>query len=453
MKSAEAGLQSEAASLSASFILHCADADGSEVKLTYSPHRSTLVDETGGPLLSDTEAMDFAVAMVISPSSPGRKSSAPKTLKIQLGLSCNYSCSYCNQASEVGSSSVTKTADADHFLEGLGDWLQGAPERIEFWGGEPFLYFAKLKRLLPGLRARFPDANFTMVTNGSLLDEEIIEFIEKFDIFVAVSHDGPGQHLRGPDPFNDPVRAKWLQLLWHRRGKDKHRVSFNAVLTPANADIRATRRWLADKLGDDDLVVNTEGVVSVYDDQTLKGAGHWAEADYERLHQSMIAGFADGEALKFHEVSSKARDFIDSLKTQRPSSALGQKCGMDDPSQLAVDLAGNVMTCQNTGAKGKHKLGHVSDMEAVSLNTSTHWSHRESCNYCPVLQLCKGSCMYLNDDLFAQSCENEYRYNTAILAGVLKAVSGLELVSVSGDIRRPKRHRVIKLALTALENS
>ncbi|MEO8022807.1 MAG: radical SAM protein [Polaromonas sp.] len=428
------------------YVLSCIDQEGQAVELSYSPHDSTLIDETGKSLLTDIDAADFTVATPVSPSMPGWKSDAPLTLKIQLGLNCNYSCSYCNQASEVGSGTVTKTADADEFLQELGSWLKAAPERIEFWGGEPFLYMAKLKRLVPDLRARFPLAKFSIVTNGSLLDEDILAFIEKFDIFIAVSHDGPGQHLRGPDPFDDPERATWLQALWKRRGGDRGRVSFNAVLTPANADIRATRQWLANQLGDAMLTLDTEGVVSVYDDQALAGPGHWSKDDYALLHQSIVEGFLDGQALQFGDIAYKARDFIHSLQTKRPSSSLGQKCGMDDPHQLAVDLKGNVMTCQNTGAQGKHNLGHVSAINQVKLNTSTHWSHRESCNHCPVLQLCKGSCMYLHDDLFTQSCENEYHYNTAILAGVLKSVTGLTLQSISGDIRRPpKIKRVIKV--------
>jgi uncharacterized protein len=65
-----------------------------------------------------------------------------------------------------------------------------------------------------------------MASNGSLLDAERLEFIEKFDIFVAISHDRPGQHLRGPDPFSDPERAQWLRLPWQRRGRSRHRVIF-----------------------------------------------------------------------------------------------------------------------------------------------------------------------------------------------------------------------------------
>ncbi len=429
----------------APYVLHCVDARGQPANLVYSPYESTLVDETGHSMLSDVAAAKFAVAVAVSPRSPGLKSAVPSTLKIQLGLGCNYTCSYCNQASEVSLGTASKVADAENFLQSLDGWLLGVPDRIEFWGGEPLLYFAKLKTLLPELQARFPKANFTMVSNGSLLNEEILAFIERFDIFVAISHDGPGQYLRGPDPFEIPESAKWLRLFWQQRGRAQDRASFNVVLTPANADIAITRQWLADKLGDPGLSLDVEGIVSVYDNQTLGGAGYWTPTQYAQLSQSVYQAFANNEVLNFRSITRKAVDFIDSIRTQRPASALGQKCGMDDSSHLAVDLKGNVMTCQNTGAKGKHKIGEVGAMSDVRLNTATHWSHRESCNYCPVLQLCKGSCMFLNDSLFAQSCENEYHYNQAILAGIIRKVTGLTLVSISGDIRRPAIKRVIPL--------
>lgn len=427
------------------YTLHCVDAEGGEVALLYSPHESTLVDANGLPLLSDVEPADFHVAPRVSPQAPGHKSAAPRTLKIQLGMRCNYSCSYCNQAAELDVGTVTRTADADAFLAGLDGWLQGEPERIEFWGGEPFLYFAKLRRLVPALRTRFPHAEFSVISNGSLIDEEILAFIEEHDLFVAVSHDGPGQHLRGPDPFDDPVRAHWLREFWRRRGGTRRRAAFNFVLTPANADIGATRRWLAERVGDPAVLVDMEGVVTVYDERTLGGSGRWSEADYARIRTGLDAAFAGGDALQVRSIAERARDFVASLRHRRPSSALGQKCGMDEPGQLAVDLKGNVMTCQNTGAEGRHRLGHVEAMGDVRLDTATHWSHRESCGHCPVLQLCRGSCMYLHDELFAQSCENEYRFNLALLGAVLHHLTGLRLQSVSGDIRRPKPRRTIPL--------
>jgi uncharacterized protein len=426
------------------FVLHCRTEDGVQVQLYYDPYRSVLQNEDGVDLLSSCNPVHFEAASLIHPESPGRKSSSVSVLKIQLGMQCNYACTYCNQAGEVTSAAVSKTADADEFLEQLQHWMTGSPEKIEFWGGEPFLYLAKIKKLLPTLRARYPNVQFSIVTNGSLIDEEIIALIEQYDIFVAVSHDGPGHHLRGPDPFSDPQKSLMLRELWRRR-KLRGRASFNVVITPASNDLMSVYQWFSMRLDDPDVALNAEGIVTVYDDVTLHGAGHWRAIDYQVLHQSMVDCFQNGRVFSFSSIANKARDFLKSLQEQRPASALGQKCGMDRADQIAVDLRGNVMTCQNTGAKGNHLIGTTNQIDAVRLDTSTHWSHRECCNHCPVLQLCKGSCMYLDGEKFSQSCENEFHYNKAILAGILKRVCNLELVSISGDIRRPKLRKILPI--------
>ena len=432
-----------------SYVLHCRTGDGKPVRITYSPFAGELVDEEGTPLFADAASLDFAPAAPVSPQRPGRKSARVATLKIQLGMRCNYACSYCNQSSAAPDATVSRTADVESFVAGLDDWLEGAPQRIEFWGGEPLLYFAKLRRLVPALRARFPDAQLGLVTNGSLLDEEILGFLERWDLRVGVSHDGPGQHLRGPDPFDDPVKAHWLRELWRRRGGARRRVSFNVVFTPANADLAATRAWLAGRVGDDDIALETEGIVSVYDDRTLAGPGRWTPRDYHRLREGIVAAFRTGDAFRFEGLREKAKDFLLSVRQRRPAAALGQKCGMDRPDQLAVDLHGKVMTCQATGAQGRHALGHVSRLQDVALTTATHWSHRECCTHCPVVQLCQGGCMFLQDAHFAQSCENEYHYNLGVLEGVLALVTGLRLERIEGDIRRPAGRRQIPIAAVA----
>ena len=427
----------------AAVAIACRSAAGEEVALTYWPQASVLEDANGVPLLADVAAATFAPAEPISPSAPGWKSREVRVLKIQLGLGCNYECSYCNQAGAVEEAAVTRTADADAFLARLDGWLQAAPERIEFWGGEPLLYFAKLQRLVPALRERFPQALLTTVSNGSLLDAEILDFIEAWDLRVAISHDGPGQHLRGPDPFEDPQRAHWLRQLWRRRGGNIPRVHFHVVLTPANADLAATRAWFVQRLGDPEVAVDTEGVVGVYDEH----AASWREEDYRTLHDSIVAAFASGEIARWPSLRDKARDFVHSLQWRRPGAALGQKCGMDAPDQLAVDLHGNAMTCQNTGAGGRHRIGHVESMENVQLATATHWSHRECCRHCPVVQLCRGGCMFLEGLPFGRSCENEYRFHLAVLAGVLRSVTGLRLERVDDRLRRRALRRTIPLAV------
>jgi uncharacterized protein len=88
-------------------------------------------------------------------------------------------------------------------------------------------------------------------------------------------------------------------------------------------------------------------------------------------------------------------------------------------------------------------------MDEIRLDTSTHWAHRECCSHCPVLQLCGGSCMYLDGEQFAQSCENEYQFGLGVLDGTLRRALGLKLESVEGDVRRPTRRKVISILAQA----
>ena len=388
--------------------------DGSRRDIRYNPHTS----EIEGIDLGNIDARDWLTAPRVSKSTPVGKSRAPKVLKIQLGLSCNYSCSYCSQAHQIGDATLSKLTDVDAFLANLDCWLEGAPERIELWGGEPFVYWAKLKRLIPALAERFPAARFLIITNGSLLDREKLDLIAKYDIDIGLSHDGLGQGQRGPDPLENPERRHWIEALLAER---KGHVSINTVLTAQNHDLEAIKAWFQKRLGAD-VPISLEGVVNVYDAATLLGAGRFEEADLHALRRSVFESLVtDPHAFG---LDKRVRDFLTSLKTRRPISALGQKCGMDRPEHIAVDLQGNVMTCQNTGAKGAHRIGHVAEFDAIALNTATHFAFRDECMSCPVVQLCKGSCMFLEGDFFKQSCANEFAFNMGIMMAAVWGVTG-----------------------------
>ena len=88
------------------------------------------------------------------------------------------------------------------------------------------------------------------------------------------------------------------------------------------------------------------------------------------------------------------------------------------------------MTCQNTGAKGVHKIGHVDDFSAIALDTATHFAFRPECVSCPVVQICKGSCMFLEVDFFKQSCANEFAFNMGVMMAAVWHLTGMVVVGV-----------------------
>ena len=396
--------------------------DGSRHSVRYNPHTSEC---EGLPL--PVNPGTFAQVARVAKDKPLGKSRAPRILKIQLGMSCNYACSYCSQAFQIADATVSKLADVEHFLPELDGWIAQAPEKIELWGGEPFLYWAKIKQLIPALSERFPMAAFSIITNGSLLDREKLDFIAAHDIAITISHDGPGQHLRGPDPLDDPEKRRWIEaLLAERPG----RTGFNAVLTRENHDLKALKAWFAEKVGPD-IFVGLEGVVNVYDAATAIGTGRFEPAELNSLTWSVFEALVeDPNAFGLGE---RINEFYTSIQRQRPIEALGQKCGMDSPDAIAVDLRGNVMTCQNTGAKGAHKIGHVADFDAIALDTGTHFAFREECMSCPVVQLCKGSCMFLEGEFFKQSCANEFAFNFGVMMAAVWHLTGMVVVGAQSD--------------------
>lgn len=414
------------------FTFVMAKEDGGTTKLLYDPHTSELTWEDGRSVFAPEDSLNWGQPVfAVSPETPGRKIRSPNRLKIQLGLGCNYSCSYCLQGAEIHKASATSTRDAEIFLKTLDTWLEGEPSRIEFWGGEPFLYWKKLEILVPALRKRFPKASFGTVTNGTLLTREIIDKLVEWDFSMGMSHDGPAQHVRGPDPFDDPEQKVIIDYAVERLGS-RNKMSFNAVLSTASYDPDAVINWFKQRYPT--MTVTFEGVVHDYEGAVNS---RFTKDQLNKLMQNVTLQVIQGTALRSASVNQRFIDFENSLKQKRPSSVLTQKCGMDRPDAIAVDLLGNVMTCQNVGGQGEHKIGHVRSMEKVALTTSTHWSHKEECKSCPVLQLCKGSCMYLEGDQWAASCNAEFHYNLGILAGALYHITGLILRKIDGHMVRP----------------
>ena len=145
----------------AKFTLLARDRANSPVTLTYDNQTSELLDGDLMPWPLPYVEKTWSVGHIeaISQTMPGRKES-PKVLKIQLGLSCNYSCEYCSQRF-VPHAEETTQADVPQFLHLLESSLERAPERIEFWGGEPLVYIKTLRPLAEALRQRYPAASIS----------------------------------------------------------------------------------------------------------------------------------------------------------------------------------------------------------------------------------------------------------------------------------------------------
>jgi uncharacterized protein len=427
--------------------------------LVYDPMTSKMYwEETGErPSLNyiangleyQIDAKVWTPANVTNPHNPdlhGKKSRKPTTLKITMGLKCNYACSYCNQAHQPHDP-VGGPEDAEELIAKMkSNFSFGTYDkfRLEFWGGEPLVYWKTLKPLAEKVRKVYPNAQFMMVTNGSLLDRDKVDWFNRMGFSIGMSHDGPlHAQNRGPDPLDEP-KAKDA-VVYALKTMGQTRFTFNCVLTRENVSISAVRDFILDKLNRKDfgyeytevsqmeLQVTTEELMLPYDDSGMAHSLHTTDEKKEILHSLFWETIQSKNQFSW-TINQKIQSFFESLVYQRPAEVIGQKCGMDKEDNLAIDMKGNVTTCQNTSSLTKHNLGNIEDMDNVRLTNSYHWSTRAECPSCPVVQLCQGACLFLEDQYWTQACENLFYYNLGMLASSLFILTdGLILTEIHGD--------------------
>src|SRR6516165_2741707 len=124
-------------------------------------------------------------------------------LEVVLTAACNLRCSYCYQTEKKARSMEWSTLRA-----GL-DRLMSSKARdvsVLFIGGEPLLEFGLIQRAvryLETLRQADRHIRKTVITNGTLLQDEHLAFFATHDFRLQLSFDGieAAQDIRAPGTF------------------------------------------------------------------------------------------------------------------------------------------------------------------------------------------------------------------------------------------------------------
>jgi len=395
-------------------------------------------------ILSDESGFVWEYPNAVSPAGtpyksfdkdrPLKKSRQVKHVKIQMGLSCNYTCDYCSQKF-VERPKETNAKDIEDFMAMFNQLEFNEKEglRIEFWGGEPFVYWKTMKPLAEAMLENFSTwtkkPEFSVITNGSLLTEDICAWLYSMGFHVAVSHDGPGQFVRGPDPFEDP-KKKEIVLDLYQMLRPLNRMSFNAMMNSKNTSRKAVYDWFVDFTNDPSVTLGEGMFVDAYDEDGLESSLQTKQDHFKYRQQAFGELYGTQGNIGFTGVLSKIDNFTEAVLNHKKADYLGQKCGMDDEHVVSFDLRGNVITCQNVSAletskNGEpHLGGHITDIESVEIKSATHWSNRKECSKCPVLHICQGACMFLDGEFWTASCNNAYSDAVPLFVASLEKITG-----------------------------
>lgn len=425
------------------FIISVHKQDGAVTRIKYDPTRGIFRPDDGRmPMLGESLERLYAhdSGRFELPGGISGKARRVLELRIFLGYACNMSCSYCIQSPCEGTVFHADSYMLDNLCDALVWYRQKFPTNdfmnLNFMGGEPLLHWDNMVHIMDNLRPRIPGITFSLITNGTLLDGAKANYIIRHeDITLSISHDGPGQHLRGKDPL--APRSESCAAIMHIMGKSPQRINFNPVLTRPNHRVDHIMGYLEDRLHnpvclseampckltgteqalrfgmrEEDLADMQEGIMNLMLGVQLERLQTWAE---------IFCLLAD-VTLKGHPLPPHGRCMasyglpygIDLNGDIRRCTSCEGKCF---PGTDVKNITGNLLDWWRNNASLEEIGAHFAD----GIHLPNHLTRAE-CRRCPFVVGCSGGCPAMPEEFFPLACAQERAFLQAIFAVFLKTL-------------------------------
>ncbi len=324
-------------------------------------------------------------------------SNVVKALCLHVAHTCNLNCSYCfaSQGKYQGERALMSFEVGKQAFDFL---IANSGTRrnleVDFFGGEPLMNFDVVKQLVAYARSVEKEHNknfrFTFTTNGMLIDDDVIDFLNKEMSNVVLSLDGRREvndHFRrdyaGKGSY-DTIVPKFQRLVEKRGGKDYY---VRGTFTHNNVDFTNDLFHMAD-LGFTELsmepVVCPPGDPYALTEEDLPKLFE----QYEILAKEMIKRKKEGRGFTFYH-------YMLDLKNGPCIYKRITGCG-SGTEYMAVTPWGDLYPCHQFVGDTKYLLGNVWDgVTNKSVQDEFRLCNayaRPECKDCWAKLYCSGGC-------------------------------------------------------------
>ncbi len=364
-----------------------------------------------GQLFSVDDYEKFSNMMVASPL---------KAMCLHIAHDCNLRCKYCFASTgdyAEGKRSIMSAETGKKAIDYLIKYSYGRHNlEVDFFGGEPLMNFDAVKEIVLYARSLEKEHNknfrFTITTNGVLLDDAKMEFINREMSNIVLSIDGRKEvndrlrvRVDGSGSY-DSILPKFKKMV-DMRGHDQYYV--RGTFTKYNKDFAEDVLHL-NSLGFDQIsvepVVSDPSVPYALTEEDLPEVF----AEYDRLAQIMIERRKSGTGFNFFHFMIDLDQGPCAIKRLR-----GCGCGNE---YCAITPDGDVYPCHQFVGHEDWKMGNVYDQSLDAKMKDRFASAtvygKEDCKNCWAKFYCSGGCnansmQYCGDILkpFKLSCELE----------------------------------------------
>ncbi len=354
------------------------------------------MQETYGELYQLYEdGMLFSPDVQIPP--PVYKATNPiKSMCLHISHDCNMRCRYCFAGKgdygrkrelmsyECGCAAIDFLLERSRGIKNL---------ELDFFGGEPLMNFDVVKRLVEYGRKREAECGkhirFTMTTNGTLLDDDSIAFLNEHMSNIVLSVDGRksvNDYMR-PDASGggtyDAIIPLYKKLVADRKGDWYVRGTFTSKNLDFSEDVMA----LADEGFEN---ISVEPVVLDENDEFAIRHEHLPKIfeEYDKLADTMIRLDREGRGFTFFHFMI---DLDAGPCVYKRVKGCGSGC-----EYVSVTPDGSVYPCHQFAEMEPFKMGSVYGGELNGDIASTFCHNNiltnETCKKCFAKYFCGGGC-------------------------------------------------------------
>lgn len=320
-----------------------------------------------------------------------------KALCLHVAHDCNLKCKYCfaGEGEYHGHRSLMSLEVAKKSIDFI---IENSKHRknieIDFFGGEPLMNWEVCKQTVAYARSREKETGkqfrFTMTTNGVLLNDEMIDFLNENMYNVVLSLDGRKQvndrmrpTANGKSSY-DVILPKFKRLV-EKRGNKQYYV--RGTYTHHNLDFMEDVKHITSQGFKE---VSVEPVVAPSDMDYALQTGDIESlcAEYERLAKHMLKETKQGSGFNFFH-------FMIDLEGGPCIHKRLAGCG-SGTEYLAVTPEGDLYPCHQFVGMEEFKMGTVEE-GVVNLELRKKFEQcnvysKEECKSCWAKFFCSGGC-------------------------------------------------------------
>ncbi len=360
-------------------------------------------------LFSEDDYERFAKYSVASPV---------KAMCLNIAHDCNLRCKYCFASTgDFGTGRKMMTFETGR--RAIDFLIEKSEDRenleLDFFGGEPLMNFDTVKQIVEYARSHEKECGkrfrFTITTNGLLLDDDKIDFINKEMSNVVLSIDGRKEtndnvriRVDGSGCY-DSILPKFKKLVEQRGDKEYYvRGTFTKYNIDFCEDVFSLYNEGFDQISVEPVVCGSENPYALTEKELSE-----IFKEYERLAERILENEEKGEKFNFFHFMLDLDQGPCAIKRLR-----GCGCGNE---YVAVTPDGDIFPCHQFVGIDEFKMGNLYDgtfnQDMKSDFAAAHVYTKPECRECWAKFYCSGGCN-ANNYMYAGDVHNAHRFSCQI---------------------------------------